>query len=91
MSLFEVDVNALQTLLSALLKTDNAITELRTPLEYHFNMLEASFVSPNKGSFDQNFGILVARLNEAQLAAEEVRAGLNTLLTYVQQAEQLAF
>ncbi len=91
MSLFEVDVNALQTLQSALLRVDSGITELRTPLEYHFNMLDASFVSPNKGSFEQNFAILVARLKEAQMTVEEVRMGLNNLQTYVQQAEQVTF
>ena len=89
--MFEVDVDALQSLLNTLYSVDQGIDYVRGPLITLSNNFESSFISPNKGNYETNFNDLVTYFNAAQARVEELRASLNNLLAITQQAEQVAF
>jgi hypothetical protein len=91
MNQFEVDVNALQTLLKVLLIADEGINSLRGPLMGISNVFESSYISPNKSNFEQSLSSVNTYFTAAQVRIEELTASLNTLLAIVQQAEQVAF
>ncbi len=91
MSLFEVDVNALNNLISYLATFDSEIDNIQSALHSAYNQFDSSFVSPDKGSFDANFHELFHYLACADSKGDEIRAGLHNLLVYVQDAENTSF
>ena len=91
MSLFEVDVDALQVLANNLLGADESLSTFVTMLTSANNQFEGSFVSPDKGQFEVNFQETIKSLNQAKAKSDEIRATLNNLLAFIQQAGQLSF
>ncbi len=91
MSLFEVDVDAAHMLMSDLNQTDQVLGTLLSALTSANSAFDPTFVSPDKGKFEQNFQVILNNLHQAQIKSEEIRTGLNNLLSYIQQGEQIAF
>lgn len=91
MSQFEVDVNALQALLKVLFIADEGINSVRGPIMGISNTFKTTYISPNKGNFEQSFSDLDTYFTTAQVKIEELSASLNNLMAIVQQAGQVAF
>ena len=91
MSLFEVDLGALQNLVNLLQNADNEINTLCSSLVNAYHNFDASFVSPDKGNFETNFNELINYLTQSIHKGEEIRAGLHNLEVYVQDAENVHF
>ena len=91
MSLFEVDVNALNNLISCLATFDSEIDSIQSALKNAYHNFDSSFISPDKGNFESNFNELYHYLACADSKGDEIRAGLHNLLVYVQDAENVHF
>lgn len=91
MSLFEVDLGALNSLISCLATFDSEIDSIQNALTSAYHQFDSSFVSPDKGNFESNFGQLFSYLQSADNKGDEIRAGLHNLLVYVQDAEGTSF
>jgi hypothetical protein len=91
MSLFEVDINALNNLISCLATFDSEIDSIQSALKNAYHNFDSSFVSPDKGNFESNFNELFHYLACADSKGDEIRAGLHNLLVYVQDAENVHF
>ena len=91
MSLFEADLGALQNLISCLAQFDNEIDSIQNALTNAYHNFDSSFVSPDKGNFESNFGELFHYLACADSKGDEIRAGLHNLLVYIQDAENVHF
>ncbi len=91
MSQFEIDVNAAQLLMGDLNQTDQVMGDLLTALKSANSAFDPSFVSPDKGQFENQFQVIINNLHQAQIKDGEIRTALNQLLSYVEQGEQIAF
>ncbi|HLV99087.1 MAG TPA: hypothetical protein VKT82_10470 [Ktedonobacterales bacterium] len=91
MSLFEVDVDALQLLANYLGGVDDILNGYVSSLTSANNQFDSSFMSPDKGQYEQVFQEITTYMNRAKAKSDEIRMTLNQLLALVQQAEQLSF
>lgn len=92
MSLFEADLNALQHLISVLDTVENELDSLYISLDSAFNNFASSFVSPDKGNLESNYNELRTNyLLNALNKTAEIESGLQTLQTYIQDAESVHF
>ena len=91
MSLFEVDLGALNNLISGLETFDSEIDSIQNALTSAYHNFDSSFISPDKGNFETNFHELFQYLQSADNKGDEIRAGLHNLLVYVQDAENVKF
>ena len=89
--IFEVDINALNSLISYLGTFDSEIDNIQSCLKTAYHNFDSTFVSPDKGSFESNFNELYHYLACADSKGDEIRAGLHNLLVYVQDAENVHF
>ena len=91
MSLFEVDLNALNNLISYMATLDSEIDSIQNALTNAYHNFDNSFISPDKANFEANFSELFHYLQCADNKGDEIRAGLHNLLVYVQDAENVKF
>ena len=91
MSLFEVDLGALNNLISCLATFDSEIDSIQNALGNAYHNFDSSFISPDKGNLESNFHELFQYLQNADNKGDEIRAGLHNLLVYVQDAENTKF
>jgi hypothetical protein len=91
MSLFEVDLGALNNLISCLATFDSEIDSIQNALTSAYHNFDSSFISPDKGNFESNFQQLFQYIQSADNKGDEIRAGLHNLLVYVQDAENVKF
>ena len=91
MSLFEVDISALNNLLSCLNNLDNELDTILSSIGGAFNNFDSSFISTDKGSFESTYNDLITHLKQSEAKVDELVLGLNHLLTFIQDAENVKF
>ena len=89
--LLEVDIPALEALISLLASHADEVAHTATTLTNGFQNFDDSFLSPDKGNLESNFNMILRALGESGQKALEVRQGLLNLLNLAQQAEQITF
>jgi multidrug resistance efflux pump len=91
MSLFEVDLDALQLLETYLGGIEEEVSSYVSSLTSANNQFDSSFMSLDKGQYEQVFQEIITNMNHASARADEIRVTLFHLQALVQQAAQLSF
>ena len=90
-TLLEVDVPALEALISLLASHADEVAHMATTLTNGFQNFDGSFLSSDKANLEENFNVILRALGQSGEKALEVRQGLLNLLNLAQQAEQIKF
>ena len=88
---FEVDPEALQTLITALNTYERDFENLQNQLYPAYNNFDSGFMSPQKTQLEQTWSYVQSYAKEFTIKIEELQTGLRNLQQQAQTVEQVTF